>query len=319
MIWKPKEKPLTKEEVIKVATEKNKKYWYNSTPLFYGTNDEENYFIYPLTTDFGEYAWLFYFFDVCSTAGVQALQYTNYLQKRYKKYNLNIIGIIKKTYPFLINESSIIKCINENNCNHAVFFDHDNSAHEAYCVTSKDTMVLSKGGKVVFKEENVFHPFLIENKIQNFLRSSDPGLPLPPEYNELPKKPSDTQLIQINSKDSEVSITPSAIKNDSHIIIKQENTVVTFNLNNKSLSIILDINKTEEDCPKINLEINGKPLFERNFGRNVKYDYDGAAIIQTTAGGLYHVVDNNNKESSVTLKFVGVSKNPVTLYQALID
>ena len=64
MIWKPKEKALTKEEAVRFASEKNKQYWYNSDPLFYGIKNESNYFIYPLKEWFNDSAWLFYFFDI---------------------------------------------------------------------------------------------------------------------------------------------------------------------------------------------------------------------------------------------------------------
>lgn len=182
MGWKPKEKPLTAEEAITLAKKELSKYWIGSEPLIAGIRGPSGVTAHPIDPQFSQKRWLFVFADPTDYTGSTALHYLLEWHHRYGDHELGMVLFLKIPFPSLRGPEIWQTLISESQLPFTLVMDADSLVSAAYGVTEPPKVVLIDRGKNLFAHQGRDWLKDTELKIQQFLRLSDPGLPLPPVY-----------------------------------------------------------------------------------------------------------------------------------------
>jgi hypothetical protein len=181
--WKKKEKALSPEEAIALAKKELAPFWFNSEPFLAafkteaGTT-ETGASILPLNSEFTKQAWLFFFLDPAEYSGETAFVFAQEWYRRYHGHKLGFIVVLNPSPVGVMGGQGLIKKFQIQN---PVVVDQESTFAEALGVKSTPAFVLVFGSTEVLRGQGMasVETEHLEEKIQHFLRQSDPGLALP--------------------------------------------------------------------------------------------------------------------------------------------
>jgi hypothetical protein len=174
MVWKPKEKELTKEEAIALAKSELSQYWLNSTPLFTATEVDGQASLFPLDRVFEKKSWLIAILDpTCYRARV-LIDFFKVWSERYVGYDVGFSLVLAPKYPF-IKEQAFLGAISELVGSHAsVSADHDGLIMKAVGMENEPKVIMFSESKKMVEATGLEDIAQIESKVQSFLRKKDP-------------------------------------------------------------------------------------------------------------------------------------------------
>ena len=171
MAWKPKERTLTLEEAIALARKEYAPHWRNTPfPLVAGTEGK----LHPLDESIRKKVHIFGVFDCFSFSAQQAVGFLKYLLQTYAEHSIYPIAVLTSPRAIVMSPKvldSIAAAFKMPVC-----FDHDGELQRALAFP------LSHQNHFACVQAQIAEsdPEQFEVKLQAFLRTTDPGLPLKP-------------------------------------------------------------------------------------------------------------------------------------------
>ncbi len=187
MIWKPKEKELSEEEAISLAKKDLMPYWYKSTPLVTGIRTNGRTILLPLDSEFSKKAWIAILVDPTDFSGELAITYACEWQRRFHNLPVGMLMVLISPYEYLRESQAISHLIDKFQVKFPVVHDFDGALAEALRLKTLPKIVLVNSSSYAIEHEGRDWVDQVETEIQNFLRSTDPGLALLPEFH-LPRR-----------------------------------------------------------------------------------------------------------------------------------
>src|SRR5690349_8284099 len=99
MVWKPKEKELSRDEAIELARKELAPHWVGGPPLLAAVRAGNQATVVPLDPGFHKQAWLIYFIDLTDYHRTRVLEHIQKFQHRYGDFTLRTLMIAKGTFP----------------------------------------------------------------------------------------------------------------------------------------------------------------------------------------------------------------------------
>lgn len=182
MIWKPKEKELTPEEAVAIAKKELAPFWFGSTPLLAGIEQEGASLVVPLSKDFFKKAWIIFLIDPTDFEGENAILFAKEWYRRYHLNSLGFVLVLVPSYDYLKRPESIQKLIEKQQIIFPLVLDAERALASALNATKLPKIVVLDKGKVIQAHDGEESFSEIEDRLQKFLRSTDPGLALLPLF-----------------------------------------------------------------------------------------------------------------------------------------
>ena len=195
MAKRKKEKDITHSEAIELAVEEFSPFWFNSEPIFVGVNEHEGdpeppkYSVFPLNSKFEEMDWMFFFLDPTLFSCETAIVYAKEWHRRFQHFNIQPLLILGPIYKDYLSKKTVKALIDRHRITFPLLADRDFMVHKAFGAFGDiPKLMLHHEKKIVFESsgENWLD---VELKFHEYLRSTDPGLPL-----ERPFVPEEKQL-----------------------------------------------------------------------------------------------------------------------------
>jgi hypothetical protein len=182
MVWKPKERELTREEAIEEARKALAPFWYSSPPLFMASLVDSQVRIFPIDAAFEQKSWMVALLDPFSPQGVSALKFISQMHQRHTAHGLSTCVIFRSTYPFARDRDQLQAFLEDLRLPFPVTLDPDGQLHRGFEVSQPIGVSyrLYHAGVCQAKAEADVAPPSWESELQNFLRAQDPGLALRP-------------------------------------------------------------------------------------------------------------------------------------------
>jgi len=180
--WKPKEKDLTPEEAIALAQKELSPFWAGSLPQIAGVIKEGRPVVVPLSPDFIKKAFLLFLVDPTTFAGETTFEFAREWFQRFNVHELGIFVILLPPYPFWRSAETLRRQVEELGAEFTLILDADDTLGKAFHSGPVPKVLLLDRGKKVFEYEGENWLDNTEIDIHNFLRITDPGLPLSPKY-----------------------------------------------------------------------------------------------------------------------------------------
>jgi hypothetical protein len=176
--WKKKEKALSPEEAIALAKKELAPFWFNSEPFLASFKTETGASILPLNSEFSNQAWLFFFLDPAEYSGETAFVFA---QEWYKRYHGHKLGFIVFLQPSPVGVMGGQELVKKFQIHGPVVVDQESTFAQALGVKSYPAFVLVSGSTEALRGQGIgaIENERLEEKVQHFLRRSDPGLALP--------------------------------------------------------------------------------------------------------------------------------------------
>lgn len=176
MTWKKKERPLTPEEAIALAKKELAPYWFNTEPLLATVRTEHGASVLPLNSNFVSQTWLYGFVDPTDFAGERALETIREWHRRYGTHDLGFIIVFRANAAFAKSGTEFLRKIQ---IPVPAMVDVDGLFSTAFGISAWPAAVVQGGTQEIARGSGANWLEDLEEKIQVFLRQSDPGLSLP--------------------------------------------------------------------------------------------------------------------------------------------
>jgi hypothetical protein len=319
MGWKPKEKPLTAEQAIELAVQELTPQWFNSPPLLAGVKSGQEATVHPLQKDFSEKAWFFFFVDPSRYSGATALQFFKEWHRRYGHFNLQFVLVNgPRTLAFRTIESTAA-LLKRRHLTMSATVDLDLSLAQALGVTEYPAAILLNrlqtelfvsGGQWL---EN------LELRIQEFLRRTDPGLPLP-----LPYQPSNPVFRDVGEIDfsTQGTATPGLSGNfqvkDGNLVVTDSKSEIRVRAKGPEVAIVLQRLNLESDPGKCAIESGGAPLLDLFYGSDIGVDDEGHSGAKIVSPGVYFLASKlPEKSRDLRIHFPHAERTPLIIHRIL--
>lgn len=341
MIWKPKEKTLSEEEAIALARRELKPFWFGSPPLLAGVHVQGQFSAHPLDRVFQNKGWLIFMIDPTNFSGLSRLPVINDWQRRYGMLNFGIIIVLRFPYHDIYNDRKIRETfIRAHQINSIVVVDPDGNLCNALGGTWN-----SLPRTVLFNRNEFLHEFSgpkclmgAEVKIQNFLRSSDPGLPLLPPLplldpfsydqssyefgkNFKPSQPAKLRIAQLPRiptviPEDMLVLTGQWQQDENKILTRDPKAAISFYSPASHVGIVAKFfHKTAENTSFV-VEVNGTPTFDDFHGKDLQPpDDDGNTVIKLSQPWFYQFLKNLPPDQrQISLRFPKADQVAIGIY-----
>ena len=180
MGWKQKEKELSVEEAIELARRELEPYWFGSRPLIIGIQSGGQFVTLPLDPEFPNKAWLIFCVDLTDFTSETVFYFAREWNRRYHSHHLRILIIIATRYDYLKKPDFYEKIKEKRQLDFPLTIDIQETLFPAFGVSQYMKILLQRGVQRHFEHDQSTCFKQSEAEIQHFLRSTDPGLSLPP-------------------------------------------------------------------------------------------------------------------------------------------
>jgi len=350
MTWKPKEKELSQDEAIELAKKELAPFWFSSTPQFAGVKTEEGFQVFPLDPEFLKKAWLLFFVDPTDFCGEASFVYAKEWHKRYNAHQLGIVLIMTPAYQYLQTPAAVAAIVEKNQLTFPVVLDSEQAIAGAFKAQSLPKILLLSHGRTFFEYSGKNWLGQTEIEVQNFLRSTDPGLPLLPVFQPLKAPVGDLKRIEFGflSKQGEGIINPapgfeksdtgvrrgdfhglrpkslgadeifvsgSWMQDSEKIATSDPNAMIIFRTSASRVSGVAQSLAKPSEIPMISIEIQGAPAYDAIAGEHMLMDDSGKSVAEVSTTRLYHFLANlPNQDREITLRFPNADVASVALY-----
>ncbi|MEO5969988.1 MAG: hypothetical protein ABIQ95_08675 [Bdellovibrionia bacterium] len=336
MIWKPKEKELTPEEAVAIAKKDLAPFWFGSSPLLAGFAHEGHSLIVPLSSEFVKKNWMILLIDPTDFEGENAIFYAKEWYRRYHQNNFGFIIVLVPSYEYMRLPASIQKLMEKQQISFPLVLDAEGTLAHALNATKLPKTVLLNQGRVIQAYEGDEDFKEIENHLQKFLRSLDPGLALLPLFSPKEARVVDVDRYEFGYKPkigSPVMTFPSpgfVVGEDkirrakfvhhrdgneegeglSKFIISGEwqqypegivtsdpNAYIQLTSPAERVSLIAaPAGKAGLEPPRISVEVGGRAVYDAISGEDLKMEDSGESQVRVVKPLFYHILVNLPKD-----------------------
>jgi hypothetical protein len=350
MIWKPKEKELTREDAVAQAKEELAPYWFGISPQFAGVPSSGGYDALPLDEKFLKKSWLIFFFDPTEFSGQIACEFANEWYQRYSMHSLEFLFVLIPPYQTWKRRETVQEYREMIQIPFPVAVDSDQSILGAFGSMVTPLILLLSEGKQYFKFSGKHWIKKSELNIQEFLRTRDPGLSLLPVYHSIRTETCDVKRMEFGFapvlgheapfekpgflpsaegfrlgrfhslrsgrlREGEIFISGEWYQDAERIMTSDPNASLSFVSPGSSVSLIAQsLSKTVEN-PIITVDIDGVPAYESVAAENLTLDDSGQSVIRVKKVQVYHVLKSMPPEKQqIQFRFTKANLAPVALY-----
>lgn len=330
MIWKPKEKELTPEEAVAIAKKDLAPFWFGSSPLLAGIAHEGHSLIVPLSKEFIKKRWLIFLIDPTAFEGENAIFYAKEWYRRYHLNNLGFIIVLVPSYDYMRLPASIQKFMEKQQISFPLVLDAEGSLAHALNATKLPKTVLLDNGRVIQAYEGNQEFNEIEDCLQKFLRSTDPGLALLPLFSPRETRVLDVDRYEFGYKPkvgSPLMVFPAPGfvmgednirrakfvrhregNEDGHglskfiisgewqqypegIVTSDSNAYIQLTSPAERVSLIAaPAGKVGLEPPRISVEVEGRAVYDAISGEDIKMDDSGETQVKVVKPLFYHIL-----------------------------
>jgi co-chaperonin GroES (HSP10) len=328
MVWKPKEKELTAEEAIALAKRDLAPFWLGSEPLLAAVRGpDQRVNVYPLHPDFEKRSWLIFTLDVASFASESAMSHASEWHRRYSSLDLGFLAFFKSGYRFMSSAQALEPVVKRHALAFPAVVDGGGMLQEAFGQPqgALPQLTLLSGKKRVFEFTAQDWKKSGEHALQKFLRSLDPGLPLPPIY-----RPEDErEITDLSRVDFGLRALTSRVvvqfngqwtKEEDRVVTSDPAATVTFRSPGSRVSVLAhSAANTETESTRISIELaEGDPIFDEAAGEDLVREEDGTTGLRFTRPEVRHALANlPAKNRELRLRFPAADRLPVAIYSLL--
>lgn len=317
MAWKKKEKDLTPEEAIQQAKSHLASRWIGLSPLLAVLEEEGRGTLHPLEKSFLTETWIFILFDPLEPESNTYLEAARLWQERYSDFGIKFLLIFTSPFASQFNSEQTLLILQSKGLRAFVTIDIEDqfsryfgwkSGIQVFLLNQGSTRSLYTGGEELVKTEE---------RLQDFLRESDPGLPLLPIHTGFKHAPGRIERVSFRPSQPASSLkiewlgkwTPhpqGQLTNDPEASIRVHTT---------GGSLLLIAKTEREDVALVSrllVEAAGVPVFDAFSGTDIKSDTDGSTIIELKKLRAYHVTQKLPvNRSPIVLKTIDAERIPV--------
>ncbi len=318
MVWKPKEKELTREEAIVAAKKELAPFWYGTLPLIAATKVGNTTTVYPLTDNFNQYSWIFFYIDATDFSGRSVLAIAHEFQRRYAHLNLKLICILKPNQAWGDEPNSVHLLIKNHNIDFPVVIDRDTGLACAFRAQDLPKLILYSKGKIVFEKSGPRWFEGAELEIQKFLRGQESGLPLLPLYQPSFSWIQDIgkiDFIKNTSQKIPFQLKGEWIIEEKNITTKDPRAELSFQSPSRQVSFFAQSLLQSREATKLVINVENAPAFDTIAGEDLSYDDEGLSYIRVEEAKLYLGLTNlSPNQRNITLHFPMAHRISIALY-----
>ena len=334
MSWKKKEKELTEEEAIEQAKEQLRPYWYNSSPLVAPIQSEEGVGLYPLSPSFSSDPRLLLFFDPTTYTGVRVTEVCAELYTRYAQYGVSFLMVLEPKFDFMLSREWLEHYANSLKTKAEICIDFKSGLEKAFEIKSKPSFIFLSRDGVLLHHESLENLDLVESTIQQYLRTSDPGLPLRPLVQSSAFFANDRSFVDFGSKfDFEIKTRPFSreapdlrveegilfegewIQDPDYVYTRDPEAKIHFRSDYPNIAILARPFSRTADKARVFVEINGSPAFGALVTKSVHTDDQGQVYFELDFASLKRILkDLPETERMITLRFASSLRVPGAVY-----
>lgn len=329
MVWKPKEKELTKEEAIALAKQELTPYWSNRTPFLAATTTDDGSSLYGLDPIFEKQDWTIFFIDPMTTGVEKQLIYFSELQKRYSEYDIGFLVMLLNKFNFIKKEFFIQNLCEKYRIEYPLVVDHDGGMQKALGLIEFPVVYFFQNSKLIWSisGEEIFEN--LEDRLQKLLRKKDPGLPLSPLFVFEQSMPKQIAFYDFGKKGGDIwakkrsDVSSKKIflsgkwsQDDEKIFTSDPKAQLIIQTQGVGASLIVESLSSERVLPaQVIVELNGAPVLEIFSGEDLESTDGAASVLKVMDGGMYQILSGLTGENQeITLSFDEANLHPVGLY-----
>jgi hypothetical protein len=330
MVWKPKERELTREEAIEEARKTLAPYWYNSKPLFMASFLEQQVRIFPIDESFAQESWMIAFLDPFSPSGLTALKYIKTLHERHAPHQVNTCVVLRSPFGFARDRTQLEAFLDGEALRFPVVFDSDGQIHRGFQTQDLEAVnyCLYDAGLCQAKADGRVAPEGWEKEIQGFLRNRDPGLSLRPLL--------DSQSYHVNVRSQELSlkqVTNKSIKNlqwqgewtedGQGLLSKDPHSGLDITTASSRVYLLVE-RKGKPSVPlQINVSVNGVPVIQELRGSAIVEDDYGRTSVPVKSGQVCEILaresEGEHKLEQLRIEALSTDEAQVVLHRLFFD
>lgn len=326
MVWKPREKEVTREEAIAQAKKDLAPIWFNSQPLLAALNAGGQWQAFPLDPSFEKLNWLVIVKDPTHPSALIDVPLLLEFHKRYGDYGLNILYLQQSHYSYLREREYLDQQFRRGKLPWISVLDQEgryarsfNAPGPVYGSETRAVLLAQRQIEIERTGPDWYRD--TEQAIQLLLRKKDPGLPLPPPVDSLDKLR--TELARIDFGRYAPAIAPSLafemsgawwvegdrlVTNDPHAWLKMKSPSSRLAVYAQAISKVSNI-------ARIGIELAGAPAPVSVAGADLKVDDEGGVALRLDEPRLYQaVVDVPPTMRDVTLRFPSADRASIAIY-----
>jgi len=301
MVWKPKERELTREEAIEEAKKVLAPFWYGSKPLVMASFVGKDVRIFPIDDAFSKGSWMVALLDPFSPSGLGALRYINQMHRRHHPHDLNTCVVLRSPYEFARDRDQLQVLLEELGISYPVVLDADGQLHRGFEVSQWEGVSyrLYHAGECRVKADAAVVPEEWETEIQAFLRSRDPGLAVRPVL--------DTR--EFDLKVQSISVQ-SALKNFRTLNVSGEwrdegsgvfsvdpQSALEFEIPARRAFLLVEKKGKPSTTALVKVSLAGIPVFAEDRGVSLIELDDGQTAIHFKRARLFELLQRNDSAS----------------------
>jgi len=351
MIWKPKEKELTREDTIALAIKELEPFWFGIPPQIAGIKTSEGYAVLPLDPQFSKLSWLIFFIDPTDNSGQSAALFAKEWYRRYHLHGVEFLFSLVPTYKDWRTRNTVNDYREALQLQFPVSIDIDLNVTKAFGAKAPPMVLLLHNGHQYFTYSGDDWLKNAELNIQDFLRIKDPGLALSPVFTPAKTVILDTKRLEFGYSPilgteapfekpgfvatangyrtgrfhsaspkklgpEEIFISGEWMQDAEKIATNDPNALISFMNSAMTISIIAQTLSKTPEIPLIVIEVDGDPAYESIAGDSLILDDSGQSILRVRQTQVYHILKNlpADKSQQVSLRFPNANHAPVALY-----
>lgn len=329
MVWKPKERELTREEAIDEAKKVLAPFWYNSGPLFMASPTSEGMRVFPIEDSFASGRWLVALIDPFTPMGVMALRHLKVLHSRHVPHDLSTVVIFRSGHEFARDRSTLESMLEREGIRFPCCLDSDGALHAGFSAQnlaeSHFRLYDRSLCRISFSSAGL-RPEL-ELQIQGILREKDTGLALRPILQGADIKLISESMHELggDSQGTEkVNFTGSGwIIEPRRRLAQSAECALEFEVTSGEVYFLVGPVGRSISTIKIPVSINGAPAYPEHRGENLQEDDDGRTVLVLKQARLLAALNlplpTSTRTHRVRLEFPqATAENPIAIYSFFV-
>ena len=320
MALRRKERPPTLEEIKEKLLEGTGESWLHSDPLCGFTPLIDNGRILPLTAKIENSVVVLFFLDPADFVTERSLEILGHWIERYRKLHWTPILAFRAKYLFLKNprffeafrQFSFFPTL-------PIFIDEQNSWFN-FVKAEGPTLAFLQNGNIVFSTallpDFANHLTAAEEKLQECLRTTNPGLPLLEVAQTVITKTVDQQTVVAN----DIGHAGYWTNSGNSITSDDPNAKLTIPFSGKHLRLIAIGHPQARESTKAQVFLDEIPLPAILRGAQVHAGDRGHSVFEINKHtGIYEIVRADALiKGTISVKFLNTLENPVVIYELRI-
>ncbi|MBC7691892.1 MAG: redoxin family protein [Methylotenera sp.] len=318
MVWKPKEKEATLEESIAAAVKEYTPFWFGSTPLLCGVRSGEKVQAQPLNPSIIQGMWMIFFGDMTDSTGETGLFYLHEFKRRYEHLGVHFIWVVQPRYAFQSQPRVLETFTRKNAIDFPFVLDAKGLLAQAFGRQVNPKFVVIHDGKLVHNSEGPDWMKDTEALLHEFLRTSDPGLPLLSVFKTDRRFKKEISFVEFGKdRGSKIQLQGKWDQDADRIFTTDPTASMSFQCLGPNLSVFAQSLSRDQDVAILQFEVAGSSIDDSQFGPDLERDDEGRKIIRAGAGNpdLYDaLIQLPGNQRMVTLRTPLAKRAGVALF-----